>query len=254
MFLNLASGKRNHDSVHVNGRKTAAWCPRPILVNTLVCAIMATALAGCYKRSVLPQSEGHVATPAAPASKISLADVPPPTRTSDFAPAPKPSVKAPTYSVVVNEVPVKELLFALARDTKQNIDIHPGLTGLVSLNAINETLPAILDRLSKQVNMRYRVESNTIIVSPDTAYMKTYRVNYVNMTRETTSTIGVSGQIQSGSAGGSTAGAGSTGSSGASGGTNSSSTLVKTTSNNNFWEALRDNIRAILVSTRSQSL
>ena len=158
-----------------------------------------------------------VATPAAPASKISLADVPPPTRTSDFAPAPKPSVKAPTYSVVVNEVPVKELLFALARDTKQNIDIHPGLTGLVSLNAINETLPAILDRLSKQVNMRYRVEANTIIVSPDTAYMKTYRVNYVNMTRETTSTIGVSGQIQSGSAGGSTAGAGSTGSSGASG-------------------------------------
>ncbi len=257
MFLTLASGQRNHDSVHADGRKTAAWCPRPILVNTLVWALMATALAGCYKRSVLPQSEGHVATPAAPASKISLADVPPPTRTSDFAPAPKPSVKAPTYSVVVNEVPVKELLFALARDTKQNIDIHPGLTGLVSLNAINETLPAILDRLSKQVNMRYRVEANTLIVSPDTAYMKTYRVNYVNMTRETTSTIGVSGQIQSGSAGGSTAGAGSTGSSGASGasgGTNSSSTLVKTTSNNNFWEALRDNIRAILVSTRSQSL
>ena len=168
MFLNLASGKRNHDSVHVNGRKTAAWCPRPILVNTLVCAIMAAALAGCYKRSVLPQSEGHVATPAAPASKISLADVPPPTRTSDFAPAPKPSVKAPTYSVVVNEVPVKELLFALARDTKQNIDIHPGLTGLVSLNAINETLPAILERISKQVNMRYRLEGNTLVVSPDT--------------------------------------------------------------------------------------
>ena len=254
MFLNLASGKRNHDSVHADGRNTAAWCPRPLLVNTLVCALMTTALAGCYKRSVLPQSEGHVATPAAPGAKISLADVPPPARTSDFAPAPKPSVKAPTYSVVVNEVPVKELLFALARDTKQNIDIHPGLTGLVSLNAINETLPAILDRLSKQVNMRYRVEANTIIVSPDTAYMKTYRVNYVNMTRETTSTIGVSGQIQSGSTGGGTSGTGSTGTSGAGGGTNSSSTLVKTTSNNNFWEALRDNIRAILVSTRSQSL
>ena len=32
--------------------------------------------------------------------------------------------------------------------------------------------------------MRYRVEANTIVVSPDTAYMKTYRVDYVNMTRE----------------------------------------------------------------------
>ncbi|MDB5812667.1 MAG: Type secretory pathway component PulD [Betaproteobacteria bacterium] len=214
----------------------------------IACALVATALAGCYKRSVLPQSEGHVTTPA---PKPSLADVPSPARTSDFVPPPRPTVKPPTYSVVVNEVPVKELLFALARDTKQNVDIHPGLTGLVSLNAINETLPAILDRVSKQVNLRYRIEGNTIIVSPDTAYLKTYRVNYVNMTRETTSSIGVSGQIQSGS-GGSGAGGGSSG--GGSGGSNASSTLVKTTSNNNFWESLRDNIRAILVSTRSQSL
>ena len=110
-------------------------------------------------------------------------------------PPPKPAVKPQTYSVVVNEVPVKDLLLALARDTKQNIDIHSGLHGLVSLNAINETLPAILERISKQVNMRYRLEGNTIIVSPDTPYVKTYRVNYVNMTRETTSTIGVSGEI-----------------------------------------------------------
>ena len=47
---------------------------------------------------------------------------------------------------------------ALARDTKENIDVHPGLKGLVSLNAIDETLPSILDRIAKQVNMRYRVE------------------------------------------------------------------------------------------------
>ena len=83
-------------------------------------------------------------------------------------PPPKPRAKTPTYSVVVHEVPVKELLLALARDTKENIDIHPGLQGLVSLNAIDETLPAILDRISKQVNMRYRVEGKTIVVSPDT--------------------------------------------------------------------------------------
>jgi len=29
----------------------------------------------------------------------------------------------------VQEVPVKELLFALSRDTKQNIDVHPGIQG-----------------------------------------------------------------------------------------------------------------------------
>ena len=126
----------------------------------------------------------------------------------------------------------------------------------MSLNAINETLPAILDRVSKQVNMRYKLEANTIIVSPDRAYMKTrYKVNYVNMTRETTSTIGVSGQIGgagTSSTSGATSGAG--GGTGSAGQANASSTIVKTVSNNNFWDSMRDNIRAILVSTRNQSV
>ncbi len=241
---------------HASGGTARPGCcedthPRRRAAAVIACALTVFLLAGCYKRSVLPQSEGHVTTPAA---KPALADVPPPARVSTFVPEPKPAIKPPTYSVVVNEVPVKELLFALARDTKQNIDIHPGLQGLVSLNAINETLPAILDRVAKQVNMRYRLEGNTLIVSPDTPYMKTYKVNYVNMSRESTSTIGVSGQIQGTAAvGGAASGATTAGASG-SAQANASSTVVKTVSNNNFWDVLRDNIRAILASTRSQSL
>ena len=110
-----------------------------------------------------------------------------------LVPPPVAQPKPQTYSVVVHEVPVKELLLALARDTQQNIDIHPSLSGLVSLNAINETLPAILERLSRQVNMRYRKEGHTIVVSPDTPFVKTYRVNYVNVARTTESSIGATG-------------------------------------------------------------
>ena len=245
MLAYLVSGGETRHAVPDARQGPALRCQHLPAREVMLCVLLALSLAGCYKRSVLPQSEGHVVTPAA---KPSVADVPPPVRISDFVLPPKPAVKPLTYSVVVNEVSVKELLLALARDAKQNIDIHPGLQGVVSLNAINETLPAILDRVAKQVNMRYRIEGNTIIVSPDTAFMKTYRVNYVNMTRETTSTIGVSGQI-----GGVGAGSG-TGTTGAGGQTNASSTIVKTISNNNFWDSLRDNIRAILVSTRNQSL
>ena len=133
--------------------------------------------------------------------------------------------------MVVNEVPVKELLLALARDTKQNIDIHPGLSGLVSLNAINETLPAILDRISKQVNMRYRTEGNTILVSPDTPYMKTYRGELRQYERKTTSTIGASGQI-SGPGGAAACGGCERGQ------PINSSTMVTTTSNIDFWKVL----------------
>jgi general secretion pathway protein D len=104
-------------------------------------------------------------------------------RSTSFAvPAPKPTLKPQTYSVVVNDVPVKELLLALARDTRQNIDIHPGLTGLVSLNAINETLPAILDRHAKQINMRVRQEG-TLLIDQPVLYLKSYRVVHQRGTR-----------------------------------------------------------------------
>ena len=54
---------------------------------------------------------------------------------------PAPSAPVPTYTVVVNDVPVKDLLFSIARDTQYNIDLHPGITGNVSLNAVQLPYP-----------------------------------------------------------------------------------------------------------------
>ncbi len=206
-------------------------------------------LAGCsaYK-PYIPTSEAHLGIEQPQPKPVSPKDIPPPARVSAFVPAPKPKVKPQTYTVVVNEVPAKELLLALARDTKQNIDIHPGIVGLVSLNAVNETLPSILDRVSKQVNMRYRREGNAIIVSPDVPYVKTYRVPYVDMQRTSTSIVGVSGQVSAGGQGGGATGASTQGSGSA------SSTIVTTKMAMDFYATLRDNIRSILRTVRAQRL
>ena len=196
----------------------------------------------------IPQSEGHITGKLGPEA----GEIPAPVKTTGFVPPPKAVEKAETYSVVVNEVPAKELLFALARDTKQNIDVDPGIHGLVTLNAVNETLPAILERISRQVDIRYKMEGNTLVVAPDTPYFKTYFVNYVNLTRNTTSANSVSGQI---SGGGAAPGAGGAAQpSAAAGAANYSSTNVTSTSNNNFWEVLRENVRSILNATHAQSL
>ena len=210
-------------------------------------AVLALGLAAAGCASILPYvkpSEGHIVKPQVKTEPDKA--IPPVARVSEFVLPPKPAVKPQTYSVVVNEVPVKDLLLALARDTRQNIDVHPGITGVVSLNAVNETLPAILERVSRQVNMRYRLEGKTIVVAPDTPYVKTYRVNYVNMARETSSTIGVSGEL--------TVSGGAAGGAGGAGGSSGSNTVVRTVSKNDFWDQLRDNIRSILNSTRLQSL
>jgi len=226
----------------------------PCLLATFTAAML---LAGCSTpikvAPALPQSEGHL---TAARETAPVADMPAPVRISGLVPPPKPAEKVATYSVVVSDVPVRELLLALARDTRQNIDIHPGLAGRVTLNAINETLPAILERVGRQVDMRVRTEGTTIIVQPDTPFFRVYRVNYVNMQRDTTATIGASGQIggPQGAAGGASGGAaGGAGAAGAGGAVNASATLVRTTSQSNFWETLRDNVRAILASSRAQT-
>jgi general secretion pathway protein D len=221
-----------------------------------VCIIAAVLGAGCaYPGPTLPVSETHLT--AEQLEGPDRTDILPPVSVPT-PPPPKPQPKLPTYSVVVNEVPVKELLFALARDTRQNIDVHPSLQGLVSLNAIDETLPAILDRVAKQANLRWRQEGRTILVTPDTPYVKTYRVNYVNVVRDTESLVAVSGLVGNvgaggaGGAGGAAAGAGGAGATGAT--ANTSNTRVKTTSSNNFWKALEDNVRAVLAATRAQTM
>ena len=61
----LASGKRIYDGVLADGRAAAAQRICSPAQVALVCALTAVSLAGCYKRSVMPQSEGHVSTPAA---------------------------------------------------------------------------------------------------------------------------------------------------------------------------------------------
>ena len=216
-------------------------------------SLVAVAVGGCatYKPTV-PPSKGHINADSLPATAATEKILPPVT-SGNFVPLPKPQVKVQTYSVVVNEVPVKELLFALSRDTRQNIDVHPSIQGLVSLNAIDETLPAILERIAQQVSIRYRNEGKAILVLPDAPYFRIYKVNYVNMSRDTASSVGVSGEIS----GSTTGGTGQSGGGGQSGGVQgqsaggSSNTKVDTKSVNNFWEVLRQNIDAILSATKA---
>lgn len=197
---------------------------------------------GCAHRDQLPLSSGHLGleTPAAPAAVVQ--NIPPPVRIPAYVPPPKPQPKQQTFSIVVHETPVKDLLFALARDSKLNVDVHPNIQGLVTLNAINETLPAILDRIKKQVNLRYAFDGGRLSVVPDTPFVQTYRVDYVNIARSTTSSVGVSGQIATGVSA-------DTASGNAQAAANSSNTSIQSTSNNNFWEVLLANIRMLLRST-----
>jgi MSHA biogenesis protein MshL len=209
----------------------------------LVCGL-GIALSGCFQP--MKPSIGHMQD--APAS-APTATIPPPVQAVPAPPKPKPTARAETYSVVVNNVNVRELLFALARDAKVNVDIHPGITGSVTLNAIDQTLPQLLSRIAKQVDMRYELDGPNLLVMPDSPYLRIYKIDYVNMERQTTGQVSVSSEIV-GQTGGGAGGAGAAAASGGgSAGQNTSRTTVQNRSTNRFWETLTKNVEEILRET-----
>ena len=208
----------------------------PGLTDAVAVAALALALSGCGQTPLKPSPSHVLAGEPRPEGTI-----PAPVRVAPVLPPPTPAPRAETYSVVVNNVRVQDLLFALARDAKLNVDIHPGVTGSVTLNAIEQTLPQLLGRISRQVDMRYEIDGQTLSVMRDTPYLHLYRVDYVNLSRDSASQANLSTNVS---------GSGATASSGGgSGAVNNSTSIIKTSSINKFWETLIANVKDLLRET-----
>ncbi|MDP1526640.1 MAG: pilus (MSHA type) biogenesis protein MshL [Rhodocyclaceae bacterium] len=205
-------------------------------------SVLALLASACSNAPTQLPGEGHLRAEKVGAG--GTASIPAPVQQVLTLPVPKPTPKTETYSVVVNNVKVQELLFALARDAKINVDIHPGIDGAVTLNAIDQTLQQLLTRIAKQVDLRWELDGPNLAVMPDTPFLRTYKVDYVNMSRDVSGTVAISTQIASTSAGATTSAGGS-----APGGGNNSSTTVTSKSKNNFWDTVERNIKDILRET-----
>lgn len=226
--------------------------------------LLVIALSGCAHQSKIKPSTGHIdekveaktldntdSSNAPLASETPQAEIPKPVKPQTKLPPPQAGGKVQTYSVVVNEVPVKEILFALARESKLNVDIDPAIQGRVTLNAVDQTLPAILERLARQVDLTYRMDGNILIITPDQPVLRTYKVDYVNMNRDTKGFIGAAAEISSTGQSATTSGGGQTSvtSTSGNGANNSSRTAVTSEAKNHLWESLIENIKELLAET-----
>ncbi len=186
-----------------------------------------------------------VAAPAAAKAQSRRDLIPQPVRFAAALPRLDPAVPSESYSVVVHNVPVQELLFSLARDAKLNVDIFPGLSGSVSLNAVDQTLQQLLERISRQADLRWQLDGPNLSVMPDSPYLRSYRIDYVNMARETSGSTAVTTQIATaGAAGAATASGNALAAAG-----NNSQMRIESQARNRFWETLEKNLRDILYET-----
>jgi MSHA biogenesis protein MshL len=208
----------------------------------IVCAAFGMILASC---ATAPHAPAKL--PPTPASDKPADSPLQPNTALPALPAPRQNGKTETFNVTVREVPVADVLFVLARDAKLGLDINPNVRGPVTLIAVDQTLQQILSRIAEQVDMRYEFRDSTLVVKPDTAFDRQYKIDYVNIERESKSASSISTQIQAASSG-SVSGTSGGGASGESSNNNSTSQLTSS-SHNQFWRSLTANVRALVGDT-----
>lgn len=203
---------------------------------------IAVFIVACGATNPPTPSEGHIkSTPAADTADKN--SIPTPVIQAPALQRPGKRAKLETYTVVVNQVPVRELLFSMARDADLNLDIDSGISGKITMNAIDQTLPRILERIESQANITYFLDGNTLKVMADKPYLHTYNISYLNINRSSSGKVSVSTEI------------GATGSgiqnTGSGGGTssnqdNKANSEIINESSNDFWETITINIAGIL--------
>lgn len=195
-------------------------------------------LAAC-EPSRIKHSRDHFLQPTNPQVDIAASSAPGKDGTISATTTPDAPTPEEVYTITVTEMPVRDLLFALARDANKNIDVYPGIQGKVTLSAIDQPLTKILDRVAKQVGIRYEIQDKIIVVTPDSPFLKVYQVDYLGVEREMISTNKISSNLSTSK--------GPTMSNPLAGSDNNqSNSTLSTVASSKFWKSITQNVQAIL--------
>ena len=213
-------------------RKTS----RRILLSTVGSLL----LSACGATNPPVQSEGHLNASQSRGDE----SIPAPVIQAPELKRPEKREPLETYTVVVDQVPVRELLFSMARDAKINLDIDNNISGRITMNAIDQTLVKILDRIEAQAAITYKLEAGTLKVKADLPELRLYDINYLNIDRSSEGKVSISTEIGT-SGTNSKVGSGAAASSSGTG-DNKAKTTVLNKSENTFWSSLVKNLQNIL--------
>lgn len=213
-----------------------------------VTIVMAATVVACGATNPPKISDGHIKSTTEDET-AAKALIPQPVTQVPALPRPGQREKLETYTVVVNQVPIRELLFSMARDANLNLDIDNDISGKITMNAIDQTLPKILERIESQSGVISFLVGDTLKIKADKPYLHVYNVNYLNISRESTGKVSVSteiGETSSGIKTNSSGGGGSSGGSSKGGSKNKANSDIKNESINEFWKTITLNIGGIL--------
>jgi MSHA biogenesis protein MshL len=236
---------------------------------TLIASAAALLLAGCQSapnNTTYDQIRKEVAgvngsRPAvAPSVDSAVADalLPPAAALATQLPKARPALEE-RFNVSFNNVPAQQFFRSIVAGTRYNILVHPDVSGTITANLKDVTLPETLDAIREMYGYDYRIDGTRISIKPLTMQTKMFHVNYLVGKRRGSSNLrvtstSVSNAVTSPNGGGQN---GSQGTGNQNAGNNQSnqygsgqgqveSTDVNTTSDNDFWADLKSAVEAIV--------
>jgi MSHA biogenesis protein MshL len=145
----------------------------------------------------------------------------------------------PRFDLTVNNAPARQVFMGLVEGTPYSMILHPDVSGTISLNLKEATVPEALGVIRQVYGYEYRRENNRFFILGSDMQTRMFPVNYLNLSRKGMSDTRVSASGLS--ATGATAGSGgSTSTQGASG------VQIQTQTQTDFWKDLTTALAAIV--------
>lgn len=96
----------------------------------------------------------------------------------------------PLVSVAVNQtVPLRDVLFELAKQAGYGIELDPHISGSIIFAAQDKPFDYVVQRICDIAGLRYKIEEGTLRVEVDTPYSKTYKIDYLSYIRKNSGSI-----------------------------------------------------------------
>ncbi|MBI2994345.1 MAG: secretin N-terminal domain-containing protein, partial [Gammaproteobacteria bacterium] len=231
----------------------------------IVCAFLCLALAGCETQPARETATEKIGTEVDEGMENNARQEVPAAVSSALVPSISlgatdlPELKDEQhFDIAVNDVPAQQFFMSLVDGTRYNMVVHPEVSGSITLNLGNVTIPEVLEAVRDVYGYEFVATEYGFQVLPGRLQARIYQINYLNVERSGRSqTVVSSGSLTSLSddAGSSrTSGGGGDGTA-----TEPTSTILGTVIRTNqpeslFWQQLADSVAAIVGAGEGRSV
>ncbi|MDH3513487.1 MAG: pilus (MSHA type) biogenesis protein MshL [Gammaproteobacteria bacterium] len=142
----------------------------------------------------------------------------------------------PRFDLTVNSAPARQVFMGLVEGTPYSMILHPDVSGTISLNLKEVTVPEALSVIRQVYGYEYRREGNRFFILGSDMQTRMFPVNYLNLSRKGVSDTRVSASgltISSGASGSGSAGS-------------ASGVQIQTETHADFWKGLTAALTTII--------